>query len=320
MNTCLVTGAAGFIGSHMCSALADRGWGVIGIDNFDRMYDRATKEANLTAAARPSFEFHEADIRDGDVLRGIMEHHACEYLVHIAALAGVRPSTLEPDRYVSVNVGGTLSLLEAARAAGCRRVLYASSSSVYGNECEQPFCEDAPITSPVSPYAATKRAGELMCESWCERHGMAAAMIRFFTVYGPRQRPDLAITRFFRAIADGRSIDMFGDGRTTRDYTWIEDIIAGVLAAIDRIGEPGWHRTWNLGSGRPVLLRDMIAMVSEIVGRDAVVETKLIPPGDVDHTFADLTRSRAELGYEPSTPLEEGLRRQWDWMQARAAS
>lgn len=317
-ETLIVTGAAGFIGSHLGAALLRRGDRVVGVDNFDPFYERAAKEANLGRLAGDRFELVEADIRDAAAMAALFARVRPQAAVHIAALAGVRPSILDPARYASVNVEGLVSVLEAARRAGCRRFVFASSSSVYGNNCKVPFAEGDPVDEPISPYAATKRAGELVAHSYSHLYGLAVGCLRFFTVYGESQRPDLAIASFMRLIAEGQPLPMYGDGTSSRDYTYIADIVQGVLAAGDRLAAAcasggGFFRIWNLGGSHPVELCAMIDAIARVSGRKPRIERFPMQPGDVERTYADLTRSREELGFEPVTPFEEGLRRQWTW-------
>jgi len=313
-QTAIVTGAAGFIGSHVSAALLGRGWRVVGVDSFDAFYERSMKERNIAAVAcadrSSAFTLVEADIRDAPAMQELYERERPALTVHIAARAGVRPSIAAPALYSSVNVEGTTVLLEAARrSAPDAPFLMASSSSVYGNNDKTPFAEDDPVEAPISPYAATKRSCELIARTFHELYGMPIACIRFFTVFGPRQRPDLAIAKFMRLIRAGRPIPVFGDGSMSRDYTYIDDIVAGVLAAAERIESHG-YRIWNLGSDRPVRLDDMIASIGRVLEARPIIERLPVPPGDVLRTYADLTRSRAELGYEPATEFEEGLRAQ----------
>ncbi len=316
-NRVLVTGAAGFIGSHVCRALLARGDGVVGVDNFDPFYARSIKDANLesiradgTDGRGGRFVFRELDICDQDGLTALMRDEGVTSVIHLAAKAGVRPSIADPVGYARANVMGTQSVLSSATDAGCDRVVCASSSSVYGNNEKTPFGEDDPVEHPISPYAATKRACELMSETHHTLTGLPIANVRFFTVFGPGQRPDLAIALFLRKIAAGEPIRMFGDGSTSRDYTMIDDIVAGVLAAHERIVDHGC-RIWNLGGDHPITLRELIGTISDVVGKDAIIEQVETQPGDVERTWADLTRSRAELGYSPSTPIRAGIEAQW---------
>ena len=309
MSKVIVTGAAGFIGSHVCRALVDRGDEVIGVDNFDPFYDEALKREN--SARSGVREIVEDDICDADAMRSLLARVKPEGIIHLAAKAGVRPSLRDPVGYARTNVLGTQVILGEAARAGCRRVVMASSSSVYGNNRKAPFAEDDPVDAPISPYAATKKACELIAHAHWSMTKMPTACLRFFTVFGPRQRPDLAISLFMRRVAAGESIDVFGDGSMSRDFTYIDDIVSGVLAAHDRIERHG-YRVWNLGSDRPVRLDAMIAAIGKTVGREPVIKRLPMQAGDVDRTWADLTRSRAELGYAPSTPFETGLARQWE--------
>lgn len=316
-GTAMVTGAAGFIGSHLARSLMQSGARVLGVDNFDRFYSRELKQNNIANFSNDQFTLIEADICDGDAMQRAVLEHQPDVLYHIAALAGVRPSLNEPARFTAVNLDGLVSVLEAARAGGVSQVLFASSSSVYGNNEKVPFAEDDSVNEPISPYAATKRAGELICHTYCHLYGMSIGALRFFTVYGPRQRPDLAISLFMRRIARGQPIKMFGDGNTSRDYTFIDDIITGVLSASRVISQskPGCFRIWNLGGSSPVSLRELIDAIGSIVGKRPQIERLSMQPGDVERTWADLSRSKAELGYEPQTALIEGLRKQWQWLK-----
>jgi nucleoside-diphosphate-sugar epimerase len=312
----LLTGAAGFIGSHVAGALLARGERVVGVDNFDPYYDLGVKRRNVneTMARAPQDAYHlvEGDICDADAMRRVFEAHKPMGVIHLAAKAGVRPSIADPIGYARANVVGTQVMLEEARRAGCRRFVMASSSSVYGNLASAPFREDADVSEPISPYAATKRACELIGFTHHKLTSMPTACLRFFTVFGPRQRPDLAISMFLRLARDNQPIPMFGDGSTSRDYTFIDDIVRGVLAAYDRIDRHG-YRIWNLGGSSPITLREMIATIHKVTGRETPVKSLPAQPGDVERTFADLTRSGAELGYKPATAFAEGVARQWEW-------
>lgn len=324
----LITGAAGFIGSHVAEAMVRAGRTVVGIDNFDPFYDEALKRDNLREVERAaaassaggggggSFVFERADIREAGDLRRVFEKHRPETVVHLAAKAGVRPSIAEPALYAQVNVTGTVNVFEACRRAGCERVLMASSSSVYGNASRAPFREDDEALAPISPYAATKRACELLAHTYHHLYGLRVASLRFFTAYGPRQRPDLAIMSFLRRTLRGEALPVFGDGSMRRDFTFIDDIVQGVMAsegAIDRHG----LRVWNLGGAHPVSVAELVGAIGRVTGIEPRIERRPEQPGDVARTFADLTRSRAELGFEPHTALEDGLHRQWAWLKAR---
>lgn len=312
MSRILVTGAAGFIGSHVCEALLRRGDTVIGLDNFDDFYDPAIKHRNLEWSRRdPRFEFFHADVRDLEVVRRIVGGDI-EAIVHLAARAGVRPSIDDPLLYTDVNVCGTVSLLQAASSIpGCRFIL-ASSSSVYGDAATPPFKEDDRAAGPLSPYAASKRGAEHFCHAFHHLYGMSISCLRFFTVYGPRQRPDLAIHKFVRLIEAGEPIPLFGDGRMRRDYTYISDIVDGVLRALDRCR--GFD-VYNLGNSQPVSLIEMVQCVERVLDRKANIGRLAASRGDVECTYADITKAERELGWWPRTDFADGLRRFVEWFR-----
>jgi nucleoside-diphosphate-sugar epimerase len=312
----VVTGAAGFIGSHLVEALAHAGHDVVGVDNFDPFYPREVKERNLADACRAApFRFVEADVAEPGALASLLDRDAV--VVHLAAKAGVRPSIADPAGYARANVTATAAVAEAMRRAGARRLVFGSSSSVYGDDTPAPFREDAPCIAPVSPYAATKRAAELLLTALAPIQQLTVASLRFFTVYGPRQRPDLAIHSFTRAMAEGRTITLFGDGRGSRDYTWIDDIVAGALAAVrwTEAAPPGVTH-FNLGGNRAVPLRAMVEEIAAAMGVTPSIAWAPMQPGDVQHTSADLARSGAVLGYAPRTPFPEGIRRFVEWYRS----
>lgn len=313
----LVTGAAGFIGSHVAETLLADGEQVVGLDNFDAFYPRPLKEANLAEArTHDGYAFVEADIRDGAAIEQIFAGHGpFDVVLHLAARAGVRPSIADPLGYESVNIAGTLNLLEAsARCEKQPRFVFASSSSVYGNNPKVPFSETDPVDHPISPYAATKKAGELICHAYHHLYGLDVWCLRFFTVYGPRQRPDLAIRKFIECALAGRPIQMFGDGASSRDYTYIDDIVFGVRRAMERCCG---YEVINLGSKSPVALREMIDTVSAACGHVLSVENCPAQPGDVERTYADVTKATRLLDYRPSTMFAEGVRKQVDWCRSR---
>lgn len=315
----LVTGAAGFIGSHVVEHLLAMGRPVVGVDNFDPFYNPALKHAavaHLRGLAPGSFRLVEADISDQHAMEELFRSVRPEGVIHLAAKAGVRPSIEDPAGYARANVLGTAVVLHQADRFKSSRIVVASSSSVYGNSPTAPFREDQDVSEPISPYAATKRACELIGHTHWRLTGMPTAMLRFFTVYGPRQRPDLAISKFLGRIASDAPIEMYGDGTTSRDYTYVDDIVTGVLAAYDRIGAHG-YRVWNLGGSKPVSLAEMIATIGKVVGREPRVVRAPMQPGDVDRTWADTSRSESELGFLPKVTFEEGVRRQWQWAQGR---
>jgi UDP-glucuronate 4-epimerase len=314
----LVTGGAGFIGSHLIERLLAEGrWRVTVLDDFNDFYAPAMKRANVAPhLGRADFRLVEADIRDRAALAKIFAATEFAVIVHLAARAGVRPSLSEPLLYTETNVTGTLHLLELARAHGIKQFVFGSSSSVYGINAKVPFNEDDPIRQPISPYAATKAAGELLCHTYAHLHGLRTVALRFFTVYGARQRPDLAIHKFARLISAGKSIPVFGDGTTRRDYTYVDDIIAGVRAAIDY--DASMYEAINLGESRTVELRELIALLEQALGQKAVIDRQPLQPGDVPQTFADTRKARRLLGYDPQTPIEEGIRRFVEWFRHEA--
>ncbi|HKJ01353.1 MAG TPA: NAD-dependent epimerase/dehydratase family protein [Longimicrobiales bacterium] len=313
----LVTGAAGFIGSSLVDRLLGAGHAVVGLDVYDDFYDPATKEANLVSARdMDAFQEVRGDIRDLDVLASLPE--GIDAVVHLAARAGVRPSIADPGLYSSVNVQGTTEILEWMRRRGVRNLVFASSSSVYGNNEKVPFSEDDAVDRPISPYAATKKAGELLCHAFHHLFGMSVVCLRFFTVYGARQRPDLAIHKFARLLAQGRPVPLFGDGSSERDYTFIEDILDGVEGALPLVSGPDpVYEIVNLGESRTISLSRMVAELGEQMGVTPQVQWLPVQPGDVQRTFADISKARRLLGYNPETPFEEGLRRFLIWFHAQ---
>lgn len=313
----LVTGAAGFIGSHLSERLLERGDSVVGLDCLNDYYDPALKRANLLKPCSfDKMRFVEGDILDAPLIKRIFEDNEFDVIVHLAARAGVRPSLEQPILYEEVNCRGTLNLLEAARENGIKRFVFASSSSVYGNVKETPFREDARIDKPISPYAATKAAGELYCHNYFHLYGISSTCLRFFTVYGPRQRPDMAIRKFTTLIDKGEPIPFYGDGTTERDYTFYTDIIQGVVASIDR--DLGFE-ILNLGESRTTSLARMVELIEENLGKRAELRKLPMQPGDVTITFADVSKARKLLNYEPSTPIEEGIKRFVEWHKNQKA-
>jgi UDP-glucuronate 4-epimerase len=313
----LVTGAAGFIGSHLVERLLARGDTVTGIDNFDPFYSPEEKRCNLRAALeRPNFELLEVDCAEPQLLEHAVGDREPDVVVHLAAKAGVRPSIQDPLVYARANVTGTQAVLELARRRGVKRFVFGSSSSVYGNNPRVPFSEADPVDRPISPYAATKRAGELLCHTAHHLHGMTVLALRYFTVYGPRQRPDLAIRKFATLMLRGQAIPMYGDGTTERDYTWIDDIIQGTLAAIDRTREtPGEFEIVNLGESRTTSLRRLIDLIAEALGVEPRIERLPMQAGDVQRTCADVRKAASLLGYRPTTTVEQGIPRFVSWLR-----
>jgi UDP-glucuronate 4-epimerase len=313
----LLTGAAGFIGSHLAERLCGRGDRVTGFDNFDPFYPREVKERNLAGLlGRKDFTLVEGDLTDPhDVDEAFAVAGSVDAVVHLAALAGVRPSIANPGRTWNVNVTGTLHLLHVCQDRGVGRIVFASSSSVYGLDSEVPFSEFDPCGRPMSPYAASKRAGELLAFTHHHLHGAAVTCLRFFTVYGPRQRPDLAIHKFTRLIAGGQAIELFGDGTTSRDYTWIDDILDGTVAAIDQQARDhrGPYRVYNLGGSHPTSLKELVDRIAAALGKPAVIDWKPEQPGDMRHTLADVDLAQADLGYSPKVSIAAGIPRFVDW-------
>ena len=315
MRNILVTGGAGFIGSHLVDRLLSEGeWRVSVVDDLNDFYDPAIKRANASPHEKNSnYQLFKADIRDQATLRNIFAGNGFDCLVHLAARAGVRPSLDQPRLYAETNINGTLNLLDLAREHGIKQFVFGSSSSVYGINAKVPFGEDDPVRQPISPYAATKAAGELLCHTYTHLYGMRCVCLRFFTVYGPRQRPDLAIHKFARLISEGKPIPVFGDGTTRRDYTFIEDIIAGVRAAIDYSKTD--YEVINLGESRTVELRELISLLEKELGKTAQIDRQPLQPGDVPQTFADIAKARRLLGYNPQTQIEEGIHTFVRWFQ-----
>jgi UDP-glucuronate 4-epimerase len=314
----LVTGGAGFIGSHLVDhLLAEGGWRVHVVDDFNDFYEPARKRANVAAHAPDElFRLTEADIRDRAALERVFADTNFDCIVHLAARAGVRPSLSDPLLYNETNITGTLHLLELARANNIKQFVFGSSSSVYGINAKVPFSEEDPIRQPISPYAATKAAGEHLCHVYAHLYGVRCVALRFFTVYGARQRPDLAIHKFARLISAGQPIPVFGDGTTRRDYTYIDDIINGVRSAIDY--DATTFEAINLGESRTVELNELISLLERELGCEAVIERQPTQPGDVPQTFADISKARRLLGYNPTTQIEEGIRRFVQWFKLNA--
>ncbi len=310
----LLTGGAGFIGSHFAESLLTEGHEVISIDNLNPFYDPAIKEKNLheieKKATPGQWTDLRGDIRDREFVEDVFKAYQPEEVVHLAAMAGVRPSIADPLTYQEVNIQGTVNLLEAMKAHGAHRMIFASSSSVYGNNPKVPFSEDDNVDHPISPYAATKKAGELICYTYHHLYQFTMVALRFFTVYGPRQRPEMAIHKFTRLIDEGSPIPMFGDGTSKRDYTYIDDIIDGMRRA--RTIEEGYH-LYNLGESQTTSLKDLIQLIEDTLGKKAHIQHLPQQPGDVNITYADISRARRELGYHPHTPMKEGIRRFVAW-------
>lgn len=307
----LVTGGAGFIGSHTCDALLARGDEVVCVDNFNDYYDPEVKKANIAGCIEhQGFRFYTADILNQETLQQICLENDIGGIIHLAARAGISPSLDDPNIYHEVNIRGTLNILELARQREIQNLVFGSSSSVYGGNTKVPFAETDKTDRPISPYAATKKAGELLCHTYHHLYGIDISCLRFFTVYGPRGRPDMAPYIFTRAIAEGSTISRFGDGTSSRDYTYIDDIVAGVIAALDADHD---FEIFNLGNSEPVELNEFIRVIEEVVGRDARIRQLPEQPGDVSITYADITKAKEMLGYDPQTGIKEGMQRFYDW-------
>ncbi len=313
MTTILVTGGAGFIGSHLCERLLSERTKVICFDNFDSFYDPNIKIRNVEGVKKKSpelFELVTGDIRNPEHLKGVLQKKQIDFVVHLAARAGVRPSISDPLLYQDVNIRGTIVLLESCKAHGIKNFIFASSSSVYGENQRVPFTEKDLDIQPISPYGATKRAGELLCYSYHHLYGMNIACLRIFTAYGPRQRPEMAIHKFTRLIDQGEKIPIYGDGSSRRDYTYIDDLIDGVLGVIR------YHRgfeIYNLGESQTTSLKELIRLIEEAFGKKANVEMLESQPGDVSVTYADITKAKRMLKYQPGVKMEEGIKRFVEW-------
>jgi UDP-glucuronate 4-epimerase len=303
-----VTGAAGFIGSNLVDALLESGNKVFGIDNFDTYYERSIKEGNIrNAKNHQEFQFKEGDIRDGTFLNNCFAKFNPDLIVHLAAKAGVRPSIINPQDYYDVNVMGTLNLLETMRKHNVRKIIFASSSSVYGNNTKVPFSEADNVDYPISPYAASKKAGELLCHTYTHLFSFDVYCLRFFTVYGPRQRPDLAIHKFTKALFNNETIPLYGDGTTKRDYTHISDILQGIMSSIDRIKHLTGYNIFNLGESRTISLIELVKLLEKYTGRKAKLNYLPLQDGDVSQTYADISKAREILKYSPGISIEKGL-------------
>lgn len=319
----LVTGGAGFIGSHLCERLVSRGGSIVVVDSFDPFYDPAIKHRNLESVlASGCVRLVIADICDRDAVEEGIGEEKIDAIIHLAARAGVRPSLERPGDYVRTNVEGTVSMLEIARRRGIRPFVMGSSSSVYGDSTPVPFSEDVPAASPISPYAATKRAGELLCHTYAHLYGLSVVCLRLFTVYGPRQRPDLAIHKFARLMSEGKPIPFFGGGETERDYTYVDDIVGGIEAALSwaTAADPGAFENVNLGENTTTSLAGLVDMLSAELGVPVTLDRLPSQPGDVQRTFADVDKARALLGYDPQTPMKEGIRRFVEWFRRQPAT
>ena len=309
----LVTGGAGFIGSHLCERLLARGYEVLCLDNFNEFYDPALKEENVQALLdHPRFTLVRGDILDRPLLEDLFSQYSIQKVVHLAAIAGVRPSLVDPARYVRVDVEGTVNLLEMAKEHRIEQFIFGSSSSVYGRRAEGPFSEDDPTDCQISPYATAKKAGELFCATYHQLYGIPVTILRFFTVYGPRQRPDMAIRKFAELMLQGKPIPLYGEGSSLRDYTYIDDCVDGIMAAVEKVFP---FEIFNLGSGRTVPLKRVVELLSRYLEIEPQVELLPEQPGDVPVTYADISKAKSLLGYNPKVSLEEGIERFVRWLK-----
>ncbi len=311
----LITGFAGFIGSHLTEKLLATKNFVVGVDNFDPFYDRSIKEKNISNFVNnKNLFFYESDINDKESLKKIFNENKIDIVIHLAAKAGVRPSIADPIGYYNTNVLGTLNILEAMKESGCKKMIFASSSSVYGNNKKIPFSEDDSVDNPISPYAATKKVGELLCHTYHHLYDFDIFCLRFFTAYGPRQRPDLAIHKFAKLIIDGKPIPFYGDGSTERDYTYIDDIIDGIIGAMSNLKG---YDIFNLGESRTITLSHMVETLENNIGKKAILNKLPLQPGDVERTFADISKAKNRLGYNPKYSFEDGISNFIDWLDIK---
>lgn len=309
----LVTGGAGFIGSNLVDSLLSEGNNVITVDNFDEFYSKEVKLKNISSALTfDTFQLIEGDIRDKNLLDDLFSNNHIDLVVHLAAKAGVRPSIENTVEYYDVNINGTLNILETMKKFDVKNLIFASSSSVYGNNEKVPFTESDIVDYPISPYAATKKSGELLCHTYHHLYDFKINCLRFFTVYGPRQRPDLAIHKFSKMILSDETIPMFGDGTTKRDYTYIDDIIQGIKLAINNLNS---FEVFNLGESRTIMLKDLISLIENEIGKKANIEKLPLQPGDVEQTYADVSKAKELLGYNPQYDIEEGIKNFIEWLK-----
>lgn len=317
MKTYLITGAAGFIGSHLADRLIDAGHQVINIDDFNDYYDPKVKRNNIqTHLHNPRYHLVEGDICNYELVADVFKNHAIDCIIHLAARAGVRPSLEDPILYQQVNNVGTAQILELAKKYGVKKLVLASSSSVYGNNEKVPFSETDIVDFSISPYAATKKANEVLGHVYHKLYQMDMIFLRFFTVYGPRQRPDLAIHKFTKLILEGKPIPFYGDGSTARDYTFIDDIIDGVLKSIHYVEKhPSVYEILNLGESEPITLTQMVKTIEEALGKKAIINKLPMQPGDVNQTFAEISKAKNILGYHPQTSFKEGIEKFVEWFK-----
>ena len=322
MKTILITGAAGFIGSSTSIRLLKEGFDIVGLDNFCDYYDPLLKRKNVTMVEKAAslykrnYKLIEGDIRDQKLLRQIFKDYKIDACIHFAAMAGVRPSIENPAYYVDVNIKGLINVLEALRENNIHKLLFISSSSVYGNNKKVPFSEKDPVDNPISPYAATKKSGELLCYTYHHLFKMDICCLRYFTVYGPRQRPDLAINKFTRLMLEGKEIPMFGDGSSARDYTYIDDIVDGTYLALNYIlNKQNIYDIFNLGGSHPITLKRLIELIGKACGIKPLIKQLPMQDGDVEITYSDYSHAKEVLNYKPKVKIEEGISKFVHWYQ-----
>lgn len=311
-QTILLTGAAGFIGSNLLEKIVDK-FNIVAVDDFNDFYNPNLKQENINPfLSQKNFTLYKISITNFSDLTQVFINHRIDKIVHLAARAGIRPSIQNPIIYQQVNVGGTLNLLELAKKHAIKHFIYASSSSVYGNQTKIPFCESDPVNEPISPYAASKKAGEMFCHTYAKLYNIQTTCLRFFTVYGPKGRPDMAPYLFTKAILSGDTIKQFGDGSTKRDYTYVDDIVDGITKTIEK---PFDFEIINLGNNKPVSLKEFIATIEKVSGKKANIQVLPMQAGDVEKTYADISKAKRLLDWEPKTDLETGLRKFIEWYQ-----
>lgn len=314
MENILLTGGAGFIGSNLADVMLKQGYGIVCLDNFDNFYDRAIKMKNIENALKsPDFHLVEGDIRDRELLGQLFNKYQIQLIVHLAAKAGVRPSVESPQEYFEVNINGTINILEAAKEHKVMKMVFASSSSVYGNNSKVPFSETDFVDHPISPYAASKKAGELICFTYHELYKMDITCLRFFTVYGPRQRPDLAIHKFAKLILNDKPVPVYGDGSFKRDFTYVDDTVFGIKQAINNLDG---YKIYNLGNSRTVSVLEMVSELEKALGKKAEIDYRPLQPGDVKLTFADISRAKKELQYDPQYDFSTGITNFVEWLKS----
>ena len=310
----LITGGAGFIGSHVVDRLISRGDHIVNIDNIDPCYDVNIKLKNIQNHESPNYSFIKGDIRNKELLQDVFAKNDFDIVLHLAAKTGVRPSIQDPREYSEVNILGTLNILECMKDFNVKKIIFASSSSIYGNNSKTPFSETDAVDFPISPYAATKKSGELLCYNYHHLYNINITCLRFFTVYGPRQRPEMAISYFVNSALIGLPIQLFGDGTSLRDYTYIDDIVDGIFKAIEHCSG---YNIYNLGESQTTSLTELIAIIEEVCSKKIIIEKLPLQKGDVNLTYADINKARNEIGYNPKTLIKDGVKKYVDWINEK---